>query len=305
MAPGVERSYTCVSNKNPLRRKSLIFNKSLRWHRFRLRSPLLVIAFGKSSKMKKSVFVRIGQVAIASATLASAQLASAATWNLANNGVAISGANPTSVNVSGYYVNNASTGAINSGSAFTAASLTDQGGSGRGMSTGTDSGSPQHAFDNSGTTEMLSLQFGTKVDLDSVTVGWSSTDADLSVLAYTGSGSPTTVSGRTWSQLLANGWSLIGHYAGSGSGTRSINAGNISSSWWLISAFNSGFGGSSSGLNNGDDYVKLLAVAGSAVSACAPGAPGCSGQQVSEPASLALFGLAALGVLAVRRRNAS
>jgi hypothetical protein len=256
--------------------------------------------------MKKSVLIRGAQVAVAAATLVTAQLASAATWNFANNGVAISGSNSTSVNVSGFYLNNASSGVINSGSAFTSAALSDQGGSGRGMSTGTDSGSPNHAFDNTGTTELLSLQFGTKVDLDSVTVGWSSTDADLSVLAYTGSGSPTTVAGRTWSQLLASGWSLIGHYAGSGTGTRTINTGNVTSSWWLISAFNSGFGGSvTSGLDNGNDYVKLLAVAGSAVSVCVPGTPGCGGQQVSEPASLALFGLAALGVMAVRRRNAS
>ncbi|MFY7941430.1 MAG: exosortase-dependent surface protein XDP1 [Burkholderiaceae bacterium] len=255
--------------------------------------------------MKKSVFLRSAQIAVATAALAGAHLASAATWNFANNTTTISGANQTSVNVSGFYVNNASTGVINSGSTFTAASLSDQGGSGRGMNTGTDSGSPNHAFDNNGTTEMLSLQFGTKVDLDSVSVGWSSTDADLSVLAYTGSGAATPVAGRTWSQLLANGWSLIGHYAGSGSGTRNINFSNVTSSWWLISAFNSGFGGNSSGLSNHDDYVKLLAVAGSAVSACTPGTPGCGGQQVAEPATLALFGLAALGVVAVRRRNAS
>ena len=173
------------------------------------------------------------------------------------------------------------------------------------MSTGTDSGSSHHAFDNNGTTEMLSLQFGTKVDLDSVTVGWSSTDADLSVLAYTGSGSATPVAGRTWSELLANDWSLIGHYAGPGTETRSINASDITSSWWLISAFNSGFGSSSSGLSNHDDCVKLLAVAGSAVSVYTPGTLGCGGQPVSEPATMALFGLAALGVVAVRRRNAS
>ncbi|XVJ68372.1 MAG: PEP-CTERM sorting domain-containing protein [Rhizobacter sp.] len=255
--------------------------------------------------MKKSVFLRSAQIAIATAALAVTHIASAATWNFANNGVAISGSNQTTVNVSGFFVNNTSSGVINSGSTFTAASLSNQGGSGRGMSTGTDSGSPQHAFDNNGTTEMLSLQFGTKVDLDSVTVGWSSGDADLSVLAYTGSGSATPVAGQTWSQLVSNGWSLIGHYAGSGSGSRNINLSNITSSWWLISAFNSGFGGISSGLSNHDDYVKLLAVAGSAVSVCAPGTAGCGGQQVAEPATLALFGLAALGVVAVRRRNAS
>jgi hypothetical protein len=256
-------------------------------------------------KMKKSVILRSAQVAIATAGLAAATLVNAATWNFANNGVAISGANQTSVTLSGYYVGNASSGAINSGSTFATASLTDQGGTGRGMNTGTDSGSPHHAFDNNGTTEMLSLQFGTRVDLDSVTVGWSSTDADLSVLAYTGSAAPAPIAGRTWSQLLSAGWSLIGHYAGSGTGTRAINAGNVTSSWWLISAFNSGFGGNSSGLDNHNDYVKLLAVAGSAVAGCVPGAPGCGGQQVSEPATLALFGLAALGVVAVRRRNAS
>ncbi|MFM2449456.1 MAG: hypothetical protein RIS44_1906 [Pseudomonadota bacterium] len=253
--------------------------------------------------MKKSVFVRSAQVAIASATLAAAHLASAATWDFANNGVDISGSNPTSVTVSGFYVNNLSSGVINTGSAFTSGALSDQGTSGRGMYSVPD---PDHSIDNNGNTEMMSLQFGTKVDLDSVTVGWSSTDADLSVLAYTGSGAPTTPSGQSWSQLLISGWSLIGHYAGSGSGIRNINTSNITSSWWLISAFNSGFGGSTtSGLDNNNDYVKLLAVAGSAVAPCTPGTPGCGGQQVSEPASLALFGLAALGVVAVRRRNAS
>lgn len=265
--------------------------------------------------MKKSVILRGAQIAMAAATFAVATVAHAATWNFANNGVAASGANQTSASVSGYYINNAASGVINSGSTFAAAALSDQGGSGRGMSTGTDSGSPTHAFDNNGTTELMALQFGTKVDLDSVTLGWSNTDADISVLAYTGAGTPTALSGqsnpiagRSLSNLLSNGWSLIGHYANTASSsaqTVSVNAGNVTSSWWLISAFNSGFGGNTAGLDNHNDYVKLLAVAGSAVAACTPGTPGCGGQQVSEPATLALFGLAALGVVAVRRRNAS
>jgi hypothetical protein len=259
--------------------------------------------------MKKSTLLRGAQVAIAAAALAATQLASAATWNFANNGVATSGPNSTTVNVSGYYISNNASGVINSGSTFVASALSDQGGSGRGLNSD-GSTAPNHAFDNNGNTELMSLQFGTRVDLDSVTVGWSSTDADLSVLAYTGAGTPgaNPIAGRTLANLLSSGWSLIGHYAGAASTTaqtRAINAGNVTSSWWLISAFNSGFGGATSGLTNHDDYVKLLAVAGSAVSSCAPGTPGCSGQQVSEPATLALFGLAALGVVAVRRRNAS
>jgi hypothetical protein len=269
--------------------------------------------------MKKSSLFSGVQIAIAAAALAAANLASAATWDFANGGVATSGANSTSVNVSGFYIHNAASGVISSGSTFAAAALTDQGASGRGISTGTDSGAPTHAIDNNGTTELMALQFGTKVDLDSVTLGYSSSDADLSVLAYTGTGAPTALSGRSnpiegrsLANLLSNGWSLVGQYAGTASATsqtRTINTGNVTSSWWLISAFNSGFGGNTSGADNNNDYVKLLSVVGSAVAGCVPGTPagtpGCAGQQVSEPATLALFGLAALGVVAVRRRNAS
>ncbi|MFM8900293.1 MAG: exosortase-dependent surface protein XDP1 [Burkholderiales bacterium] len=262
--------------------------------------------------MKKLTVLRSAQIGVGAAALVFANLAGAATWDFANNGVAVSGSNSTSATVSGFAIANNSSGVINSGSTFAAASLSDQGGSGRGMSTGTDSGSPTDAIDNNGNTELMAINFGTKVDLDSVTIGWSSTDADISVLAYTGAGTPTNLSGqsnpiagRSVSNLLANGWSLIGHYAGvasSSAQTLAVNASNITSSWWLVSAFNSGFGGNTSGFNNNNDYVKLLAVAGSA---CKPGAPGCGGQQVSEPATLALFGLAALGIVAVRRRNAA
>ena len=265
--------------------------------------------------MKKLTVLRSAQIGVGAAALVFANLAGAATWNFANNGVAVSGSNSTSATVSGFAIANNSSGVINSGSTFAAAALSNQGGSGRGMSTGTDSGSPTHAIDNNGNTELMAINFGTKVDLDSVTIGWSSTDADISVLAYTGAGTPTNLSGqsnpiagRSVSNLLANGWSLIGHYAGvasSSAQTLAVNAGNITSSWWLVSAFNSGFGGNTSGFNNNNDYVKLLAVAGSAAAPCVPGAPGCGGQQVSEPATLALFGLAALGIVAARRRNAA
>jgi PEP-CTERM motif len=316
VVPGVEASYTLPSNRKPYSLNPLIYQENFGWHASRLIHSLPLAPPRKELKMKKSILLRGAQVAIAAAALAAASIATAATWNLSNGGA--SGANSTTANVSGFYVNNNSTGVINSGSTFTSQALADHGSYGMGMYSGTDSGEPQHALDNNGTTEMISVQFGARVDLDSVNVSWAGADSDLSVLAYTGSSAPASIAGRTWNQLVSSGWSLIGHYAGSAgqTGTRSINAGNVTSSWWLISAFNSGFGGNTSGLNNHNDYVKLLSVAGSAVSGCpsgggssgggsSGGGSACGGQQVAEPAALALFGLAALGVVAVRRRNAS
>jgi hypothetical protein len=149
--------------------------------------------------------------------------------------------------------------------------------------------SPNHAMDNSVAYESILLGFGKQVTLTSMSIGWYSTDSDMSVLAYTGSGTPTLTS-SSYGNLLANGWSLVGQYSDVVS-TAQLNT-SASSSYWLIAAYNSTF--QNKGWSEGNDYVKLLSVAGNTNNP-----PG----RVAEPAALLLMGTALFGVAGLRRRR--
>lgn len=123
------------------------------------------------------------------------------------------------------------------------------------------------------------------------------------------SGAPTiagkTISGTTGS-LLADGWVSVDNYeaftgvaqadgGGSDAVVTNINAGGLSSSWWLISAYNAGYGGANFGsIGTGTlDYVKLLSVAGDKFVV----------SQAPEPATLALVAAALLGGVVTRSRK--
>lgn len=197
---------------------------------------------------------------------------------------------------------------------YQTAYLSPQGSSGFGVASqneGLSPGSPQHAMDNdpaaANTPDLILLKFDTAVALDSITVGWNQSDADITVMAYTGNGGGAPViQGKTAANLTSggagSGWSLIRNLgdqapdvATSSSSvdiTRSNwNSGNVVSSWWLVSAYNSNFGGGGN-FDSVLDYVKLFSVASKDV-------PG----QVSEPGTLAMVGIAILGALGVRRRK--
>ena len=202
-----------------------------------------------------------------------------------------------------------------SSSTFATATLSDQNGSGLGVSaSGESTGSPQHSMDNDGATELMVFQFDKNIILDKVVLGWTYGDADFSIFRWAGNTAPTlsnALAGKTASGLAAT-WSLVGNYAATGGPTGNttadvnaravdvtvdVNAGNASSSWWIISAYNQSYGGTLSGTNTttGMDYMKVLAFVSQS-----PVTP--PGNDVPEPGSFALMGAAFAGWFMTRRR---
>ena len=173
-----------------------------------------------------------------------------------------------------------------------------------------------HATDNEFGTDAIRLTFGSQLNVNSITVGWNGVTnfnarSDLSVLAWTGTGTPgapnpgassaagnyavtgTTLTGTKITSTVLNGWKLVGNYTNvTGALDISAQSANVYSSYWLVSAYNTGFGSISSGQTSASQisYFKLLGVAGAT-------------KLVPEPGSLALMGAALAGMMAVRRRK--
>ncbi|HET9642270.1 MAG TPA: exosortase-dependent surface protein XDP1 [Burkholderiaceae bacterium] len=186
------------------------------------------------------------------------------------------------------------TGWSNTGSwySFADAYIAEYAGGGFGVKSraeGLSATSPDHAIDSSGSTDALLLSFSQTVALNSIKLGWTNVDSDVSLLRYTGSGSP--VSGTSIN--TSSGWELVGHYPDVPTNVATtVNPGNKTSSWWLISAFDWNNGGPfpSTPMTMGDDYFKVLAVAATPGTLISNG-----GGSAPEPSSLALAAMGLFG----------
>ncbi len=181
---------------------------------------------------------------------------------------------------------------------------------------------PEHAVDNDQRFDLVLFDFGNQlVDLSQITLGYIDNDSDISVLAYTGSDDPTDGSGidyigdqEAWwlsstennETLTSSGWTLIGNHDvddGPEAPSQTINAGDVASSYWLVSAFNPVFGSDctpSNGYCQADyeEFFKILALAGEIV-------PPHDTPGVPEPATLSMLvlGLGGTGAAYRRRRR--
>jgi MYXO-CTERM domain-containing protein len=232
--------------------------------------------------------------------------AQAATWSktATNSGSTCNAVNAVSCTIANTEANGSNatvTGWANTGSggAWAAATLTNQGGSGFGVNNGNsadvgEGGSPEHALDNDGFVDAVRFQFAQSTTLSAVRTGWMTTDADFTVLAWTGAGAVNMGSLNNVANTRSMaGWTVVGNYATSAAGTTNFTT-SVSSSFWLITAYNSAFG-TGSNLNNGNDFFKLLSVSGHTNTS--------TNNRVSEPGALALAGLGLMGAAVVRRRR--
>jgi len=282
----------------------------------------------RTNIMKNNVFIRIAPIVAGFALMSFSQYSFAvSTWVFGDNSpqsecnadevkagsCAATIADPSAPNVKGFAVS--TTGS--SGTKFADATLMSWSGGLAVKASGEPDTAPQHSIDNSGYTDAIVLNFGNmNFDLDSVKIGWkgnsagtengTGADADISIFRYTGNSATPTPVGSTadGAGLLASGWTLVGNYADLVSGTaKSVNTTNQTSSWWMISAYNASYGaatgadqgaansGGTTGLQNGNDYFKVLSIAGTATN------------KVPEPGSIALLGLGLVGMVAARRRR--
>jgi len=153
--------------------------------------------------------------------------------------------------------------------------------------------------------DSILFSFTDKVNLTSFSAGWVSTDSDFTVLAYTGAGNPASLANQSYAGLLSNGWSLIGNFLGGTSTGAHDFANNTYSSYWLIGALNTFVGGDPA--KAGNDYFKLISLAGCTCDNAPPGTPGCStgggGGGVPEPGTLLLMGAGLLGLTRFHTRR--
>ena len=162
----------------------------------------------------------------------------------------------------------------------------------------------EHAVDNARGTDAFLINFGaSNFALNQISIGWLGGDADVSILRYTGTEALSSLASSKVANLdMAAGWDWVGDYSTlSTNGTLNFNTGDDAKTgaWWLVSAYHSAYSTVpvSGVFGDGNDYFKLNGLGGALVAITPP-----PSNDVPEPGTFALFGIALLGFAATRRK---
>lgn len=262
--------------------------------------------------MKTFKFNSLTRALVAIAFTAIGSSAFAVSWNLDGSCPPEGGLVPNTVHncgsnvtVSGFSTGTGTIASPTTGTIFAAAAVYNwTGGLGVVATNENQATTGPHATDNVNGTDALLIKFDTATSLTAVTLGWNGSDnptgayidSDISVLAWTGIGDPAagSITGSTAAGLVSAGWTLVGDYANVGTlagDTQAIST-SITSSYWLVSAYDAKWSGCTTGcLTGANDAFKLVSVAGNQTT------------KVPEPGSLALLGAGLLGWVASRKRK--
>ena len=155
--------------------------------------------------------------------------------------------------------------------------------------------------------DMALVSFDTSVELTEINFGWTYSDADFTVLAYTGSGTPPSLENSSWDAIANNqDWLTVGNYQA----LANLNNSDVyysieddrhtSAQYWLIGAYNSIFGATAydeGHLSESDtDAFKIKQLKGKTSFTTPP-------EEVPAPAALGLLLVGALGIYARRNRH--
>ena len=154
--------------------------------------------------------------------------------------------------------------------------------------------------------DMALVSFDTSVELTEINFGWTYSDADFTVLAYTGVGVPPPLSNSDWDSIANNSdWMTVGNYQAA----TNLNNSNAyysieddrhtSSQYWLIGAYNSIFGSTAyddANLSESDtDAFKIKNIKGITSTT--------THEEVPSPSAFGLLLIGALGIYARRNKR--